>query len=136
MYANNAGPNVIESGWPGQPDREREVNQPTSAEGGPLRLPVSMSLSEARAAVVSAGEAIALVTNQGVDVGIVTAEDLVTDGSTWAAVVGDVMDREIVCIDPHTDLRRTLRTYREAAWTSAIRRHPGGFVALTPEVHR
>ena len=88
-----------------------------------------MPLSEARAALVSAGEAIALVTNQGVDVGIVTAEDLVTDGTSRATLIGDVMGREVVNIDPSTDLRRTVRAYREAAWSSAIRRRPGGFPA-------
>ena len=82
-----------------------------------------MPVSDARAALADAGQVVALVTNRGDDVGVVIAEDLVADES---ASVGDVMGREIVRIDPGTGLRRTLRTYREAAWSSAIRRRPGG----------
>ena len=125
MYANNAAPNVIEIGSTAQPDRDREVNGPNSVERAPLRLPICMPLTEARAALVSADEVIALVTDRGADVGVVSGRDLVADGSSWATVVGDVLGREVVNIDPSTDLRRTLRTYREAAWSSAIRRHPG-----------
>jgi Mg/Co/Ni transporter MgtE len=83
-----------------------------------------MPVSQARAALIGAGEVIALVSNRGVDVGVVTSDDLVPSGSTPAMSVGDVMGREVVNIDPRTDLRRTLRTYREAAWSSAIRRRP------------
>ena len=84
-----------------------------------------MPVSEAQAALAAAGEVIALVTNRGVDVGVVTAEDLVGTASTPTTVVGDVMGCEVVRIDPSTDLRWTLRTYRDAAWSSAIRRRPG-----------
>ena len=91
----------------------------------PLRLPISTPVSEARVALTSTGQAIAIVTNAGVDVGVVTAEELAADGSMPTVAIGDVMGREVVRIDPRTDLRWTLRTYRKAAWASAIRRRPG-----------
>jgi hypothetical protein len=84
-----------------------------------------MPVSEARAALAAAGEVIALVTSRGDDVGVVTAEDLVDNAPTSTTAIGDVMCYEVVRIDPSTDLRWTLRTYREAAWSSAIRRRPG-----------
>jgi len=90
----------------------------------PLRLPICLPVREARAALASAGEVIAMVTNRGVEVGIVTAEDLAPDRSIGAVRVGDVMGREIVRIAPTSDLQQTLRTYRDAAWSSAIRRRP------------
>jgi len=90
----------------------------------PLRLPICLPVREARAALESAGEVLAMVTNRGVEVGVVTAEDLALDRSIGGVRVGDVMGREIVRIDPTSDLHETLRTYREAAWSSAIRRRP------------
>ena len=91
----------------------------------PLRLPIGMSVPEARAALEQAREGVAIVTNRGVDVGVVTTDDLDAEGLRSAASVGDVMGREVVRIDPHADLQGTLRTYRQAAWSSAIRRRPG-----------
>jgi hypothetical protein len=104
--------------------RDCDAGGPSSTERAPLRLPLCMSVSEARAALADAGETIALVTNRDAEVGVVTAEDLVLDGPA-RALIGDVMGREVVSIDPSADLRRTLRTYNEAAWSSAIRRRPG-----------
>ena len=125
MQAHSTVLNLIDSGTTGEPDRDPAANGPPSAEHELLRLPVSMPVSEARAALAAAGEVIALVTNRGVDVGVVTVEDLVVPRSTPTRVIGDVMGCEVVRIDPNTDLRWTLRTYREAAWSSAIRRRPG-----------
>ena len=90
----------------------------------PLRFQTCTPVSEARDALSSAGEVIALVTSRGADVGVVTADDLAVDRSVGAVSVGDVMVREIVHIAPTTDLHQTLRTYRDAAWSSAIRRRP------------
>jgi hypothetical protein len=75
---------------------------------------------------------IALVTSRGVDIGVVTAGDLAPCRSIGDGVVGDVMAREIVNIAPTTDLHQTLRTYREAAWSSAIRRRPAAWPAGVP----
>jgi CBS domain-containing protein len=125
MHANNGDQGAIERCLTHEQARDGESNGPSSPERAPLRLPVSMPVSQARAALVRADEAIALVTNRGVDVGVVTAEDLVPDRSPLPRSISDVMGREVVCVDPTTDLRRTLRTYREAAWSSAIRRRPG-----------
>jgi CBS domain-containing protein len=124
MLANRALPDVIESCRAHEPVPGREVDAPSSTEWAPLRLPIGMPVSMARAALVDEGEVIALVSDRGVDVGVVTAQDLVPHGSTPTASIGDVMGREIVNIDPTTDLRRTLRAYREAGWYSAIRRRP------------
>jgi hypothetical protein len=90
-----------------------------------LRLPITMSVADARAALRQAGEGIAIVTSRAADVGVVTADDLDAEGLAPAASIADVMGREVVRIDPHADLHGTLRAYREAAWSSAIRRRPG-----------
>jgi hypothetical protein len=103
-----------------------------AADTLPLRLPVCMPVSEARAALASAGEVIALVTSRGVDIGVVTAEDLAPGRSVRDPAVGDVMEREIVSIAPTEDLHATLRAYRKAAWTSAIRRRPAALPARVP----
>ena len=95
----------------------------------PLRLPIGMPVLDARAALASSGDAIALVTSRGFDVGVVTAEDLAPDRWMGTASVGDVMGAEIVHIPATTDLHRTLRIYRKAAWSSAIRRRPGDWPA-------
>ena len=125
MHAYSTAPNLIDSCTTDEPDRDPAANGPPSSDHELLRLPVSMPVSDARVAFAAAGEVIALVTNRGVDVGVVTAEELVVPRSTPTRVVGDVMGCEVVRIDPNTDLRWTLRTYREAAWSSAIRRRPG-----------
>jgi len=129
MQAHTTALNLIDHRPPDEPGRECEATAPSPTEPGLLRLPVSMQVSKARAALDAAGQVIALVTNRGVDVGVVTAEDLADTGSTPTRVIGDVMGCEVVRIDPSTDLRWTLRTYREAAWTSAIRRRDGDLPA-------
>ena len=40
------------------------------------------------------------------------------------AAVQDVMDLEVVRVDPSLDVEDTLRAFREAAWHSVRRRHP------------
>ena len=125
MPVHSGASNLIGSGRLEEPHCSRDDPGTSRTERAPMHLPVSMPVSEARAALLAAGEVIALVTNRGVDVGVVTAEDLADTGSTPTRVIGDVMGCEVVRIDPSTDLRWTLRTYREAAWTSAIRRRPG-----------
>ena len=79
MQAHSTAPNLIDSGPTDEPDRDSDATAPSPTEPELLRLPVSMPVSEARAALVAAGEVIALVTNRGDDVGVVTAEDLVDD---------------------------------------------------------
>lgn len=125
MHAHTTVPTLIDSGPTNEPDRELDANVPSPTEHEPLRLPVSMPVSEARDALVAAGEAIALVTDRGDDVGVVTAAELAGHESRSTTVIGDVMGCEVVRIDPSTDVRWTLRTYREAAWSSVIRRRPG-----------
>ena len=101
------------------------IDVPLSTGRSPLHLPISMPVPEARAALAQAGEVIAMVASRGVDVGVVTTDDLAVDEATWSTRIGDVMSHEVVRIDPGADLRATLRTYRDAAWSSAIRRRPG-----------
>ena len=91
-----------------------------------LRFTVTTALAEAREAIERSGEAMALVTNLGADVGVVTVGDLARGARAGATTIGEVMRRELVSIDPATDLRHTLRAYSDAAWVSAIRRRPGG----------
>jgi hypothetical protein len=91
----------------------------------PMRVPVSMPVPDARAALSRAGEVIALVTNRGVEIGVVTAGELEADRCGPTGSIADLMTREIVRTEPTRDLTRTLRAYREAAWSSAIRRGPG-----------
>jgi CBS domain-containing protein len=95
-----------------------------SAAPAPLRVTTRTPVTDAREALDRSGELLALVTHRGVDVGIVTAQEL-APGATGADTVGDVMGHEVVFIDPTSDLQTTLRTYTRAAWSSAIRRRPG-----------
>jgi hypothetical protein len=125
MQTNSRAPSVIESRHADDPVGACEGPARWSTERAPLRLPVSMPIPHAQAALVRSGQEIAFVTKGGFDVGIVTTEDLASDGSGRATLIGDVMNRELVRISPSTDLTRTLRTYTDAAWSSAIRRRPG-----------
>ena len=105
-------------------EQESERGPVSSAVPAPLRIRASTSVPDARDQLARAGEVIALVTHRGEDVGIVTVQDL-APGSSEATTIADVMGHEVVCIDPRTDLQETLRTYTQAAWSSAIRRRPG-----------
>ena len=68
-----------------------------------------------------------VVTDHGNPVGVVTIGALTGDDTTPPAAgahVADVMDYEVVRIDPGAGERETLHTYREAAWQSLRHRHP------------
>ena len=123
MHSSEGGQSLIVSHLTDEQVRFEDPDGPAWTPRAPLHLPICLPVSDARAALAGADEAVALVTNRGVDVGVVTAEDLVHVPAR--ALIRDVMAREVVCIDPSTDVRRTLRTYREAAWSSGIRRRPG-----------
>jgi hypothetical protein len=59
-------------------------------------------------------------------VGVITAITLRGGGHAipTAARVQDVMEFEVVHVDPSFDVEDTLRTYRDAAWHSVKRRRP------------
>ena len=73
MHANNGNPSAIEGG---------RTEGSASTERVPVRLPDSMSVSEARVVLRGAGEAMALVTHRGADLGVVTVEDLASGGGS------------------------------------------------------
>jgi hypothetical protein len=125
MQTNRRAPSTIERRQAEDPVHSCEGPGRSSTDRAPLRLPVCTPTPDAHAALLRAGQDIAFVTKRGVDVGVVTTEDLASDGSGRAMSIGDVMNRELVRISPSTDLTRTLRTYTDAAWSSAIRRRPG-----------
>ena len=65
-------------------------------------------------------------------VGVITTTALRGRGHTIStdAEVQDVMDFEVVRVNPSLDVEDTLRTYRDAAWHSVRRRRP--FAQHTP----
>lgn len=87
----------------------------------------STSVSEARAWMEKSGQRATVVMDGDRPVGVITAIALRGRGhramSTDAAVQ-DVMDCEVVHVDPSFDVEDTLRTYRDAAWHSVLRRRP------------
>ena len=106
----------------------------SSAAQAPLRVAACMPVPQAREVLDRTAEVIALVTHRGVDVGVVTAQEL-APSPTDARTVGDVMGLEVVSLDPKTDLKWTLRAYRQAAWSSAIRRRPGAMSRMIGDDH-
>jgi CBS domain-containing protein len=83
----------------------------------------------ARAVLAAAGTQAAVVIDQGQPIGVVTAAALGGHGRTRPAAdtpIGDVMDLELVAVEPDADERGTLAAYQGAAWRSLRRRHPFG----------
>jgi hypothetical protein len=68
-----------------------------------------------------------VVTDHGAPVGVVTLGALTGCGMAPPGPdvrVADLMDYEVVRIDPRAGERDTLHRYRDAAWESLRRRHP------------
>jgi signal-transduction protein with cAMP-binding, CBS, and nucleotidyltransferase domain len=73
------------------------------------------------------GQAVLIVTCEGLPIGIVTARDLCSESGRVAcreSRVEDVLTWELVQIDSSADVLATLNTYTDAAWASLYRRGP------------
>jgi CBS domain-containing protein len=107
----------------------RSNNSPevTSRASDDVSISPSTSVSEALAWMEGMGQRATVVMDGGRPVGVITATALHggADGTmSTAAEVQDVMDFEVVHVDPSFDVEDTLRTYRDAAWHSVKRRRP------------
>ncbi|HEX8803814.1 MAG TPA: hypothetical protein VF743_06465 [Acidimicrobiales bacterium] len=93
---------------------------------GAITVPVGADARTAARLLAATGQALALVTDVGRPVGVVTTAALagVTGRGAHGAVVADAMDLEVVRVDPRADEPTTVRAYDEAAWASLRRRHP------------
>lgn len=116
-------------------------NKPADLPGGEIeqsRPPflLSTGVSEALAWMERSGEVASVVMDGGRPVGVITARALrsydIHGGAPPDGGVEQVMDFEVVRVDPSCDVADTLRLYRDAAWLSVRRRHP---VARQPSVH-
>jgi predicted transcriptional regulator len=90
-------------------------------------ISISSTVAGALAAFACSGDEVALVLDHGEPVGVVTRADLldVCPSGAWAdARLIDVMDLEVVRVNPTSDANETLRAYREAGWCSLWRRRP------------
>lgn len=76
----------------------------------------------ARAVLAVSGTDAAVVLDEHERVGLVTAAALA--GHEPEAPIGEVMNLELVRIDPHADEHDTLVAYQDAAWRSLRRRRP------------
>jgi CBS domain-containing protein len=68
-----------------------------------------------------------VVTDHGHPVGVVTLDGLTgaaTSARTPDAHVADLMDYEVVQLDPHAGEVQTVHAFRDAAWRSLLRRQP------------
>jgi hypothetical protein len=104
-----------------EPARVPGVALPTAV------LDASTSVADARLAFVDYRGSIAVVVEHGRPIGLVTAAALRGDVRhvvPAGATVGDVMDFEVVHIDPVADAHDTLAAYSNAAWASLRRRRP------------
>ena len=86
----------------------------------------STSVSDALARMERMRQRATVVMDGDRPVGVITAIALRGRGHTipTAAEVQEVMDLEVVHVDPSFDVEETLRTYRDAAWNSVKRRRP------------
>ena len=96
----------------------------TVATPSPLVLPSSTSILAARARMLEAGQALALVTHRGHEVGVISVEELDGGAEDDGEPVNDILCRELVHVDPWAEGRRTVVAYREASWASLRRRRP------------
>jgi CBS domain-containing protein len=66
-----------------------------------------------------------VVTDHGHPFGVVTLDALAKAAASAPGThVADVMDYEVVRLDPHAGEVQTLHAFRDAAWRSLRRRHP------------
>jgi CBS domain-containing protein len=103
---------------PTAPARRSPVDTVEVTRSAPVRLAAEVLGARHQSALV--------VTEHGVPVGVVTLGALTGDEAPHApdARVADVMDYEVVRIDPGAGERETLHAFREAAWLSLRHRHP------------
>jgi hypothetical protein len=92
-----------------------------------MRITPQSSAAEALRWMEATGSDAAVVIDERGPVGVVTRDAIAgADGplvSPDAAVV-DVMDYEVVRLDPGTGTRGTLKAYTRAGWRSAMARRP------------
>jgi predicted transcriptional regulator len=98
----------------------RTIDDPTSS------ISPSTSASEALAWMEGMRQRATVVMDGDRPVGVITAAGLRGRGQTILAdaEVQDVMDFEVVHVNPSFDVEDTMRTYRDAAWHSVRRRRP------------
>ena len=92
-----------------------------------MLLEQNMTVADAKTALAATGEDAAIVMYGSTPLGVITMATLRgRQGRVPCseALLTDVMDLEIVHIEPDADLEQTLHAYREAAWKSSTRRHP------------
>jgi CBS domain-containing protein len=92
-----------------------------------VELSLQTPVRVARAVLAAAGSEAAVVIDQDRPVGVVTGAALAGHRGTLPAPntpIGDVMDLEVVSIEPDADEHETLVAYQDAAWRSLLRRHP------------
>jgi CBS domain-containing protein len=92
-----------------------------------VELPPRTPVRVARAVLAAGGVEAAVVLDRGQPVGVITAAALAGRGGTPPAAdtpIGDIMDLELVAIEPDAGEHDTLVAYQGAAWRSLLRRHP------------
>src|SRR6185503_14633893 len=100
---------------------------PESASGvddAAASISPSTSVSDALARMERMGQRATVVMDGNRPVGVITAIALRGRGHAihTDAQVQDLMDYEVVHVDPSFDVEDTLRRYRDAAWNSVRRR--------------
>jgi hypothetical protein len=85
------------------------------------------SVANALDVMARTGQAVLIVTCEGLPIGILTARELCGEDGRVArreSRVEDVLTSELVQIDSSADVLTTLNTYTDAAWASLRRRGP------------
>lgn len=90
-----------------------------------VELTTNTTVADARSAMDDVGASLALATDHGSVVGLITRADVDQALADDDEPIGDVMTTELVHIDPATGDLQTLDVYRHAAWASLRRRAPG-----------
>ena len=91
------------------------------------QLAPTSTVAEAVAFLDRTGQFAVVVSERGEPVGVVTRVALRGQPGHRprpAAVLADVMDFEVIALDPASDTAMTTGAYREAAWHSLRRRRP------------
>jgi CBS domain-containing protein len=99
----------------------------TRLTGDDMSISPSTSVREALSAMERSGLRTMVVVDGGRPVGVITATALHGSADRTMSIdaeVQDVMDFEVVHVDPSFDVEDTLRTFRDAAWHSVRRRRP------------
>jgi hypothetical protein len=94
-----------------------------------VKAPLSRwtTVADALARLDDDGSVAAVVFDDGLPVGVVTRAALHGHGGFQprpGAHLGDVIDLEVVQVEPDADLERTISLYTNAAWRSLARRMP------------